>query len=233
MRINHLIVESTNVLKSISFYVDFLGFSEVAGDSGRLGGRILENKNCGIIILPQTELSLRNATHFAFQVDTVDDFERLLTKAHGLNLEPRSQSARDSKTGSGEFTRGGKIHKNFYVLDPSGINVEIMWTTFSPTMKLDDLASSLERVSDICAEKFQIKRDTDWFVLKIQEELGELVSSHLKLTERARRSNEDLVKVQNNLEQEVADVLAMTILFARHKGINIEQAIKSKWLSHL
>ena len=49
-----------------------------------------------------------------------------------------------------------------------------------------DITHIPKRVSDVYANKFGIKRDDDWFILKIQEELGELTAAHLKLTQRAR-----------------------------------------------
>lgn len=100
-------------------------------------------------------------------------------------------------------------------------------------MNLKEITEQLSKVSDIYAEKFQIHRDDDWFVLKIQEELGELTSAHLKLTQRARAGEESKKALEANLKDEVADVIAMTMLFAKHKGIDVEQAIKDKWFQYL
>lgn len=100
-------------------------------------------------------------------------------------------------------------------------------------MNLDEISEQLGKVIDIYAQKFGILRDDDWFVLKIQEELGELSSAYLKLTQRARVSEKSTQELEINLQEEIADVVAMTLLFARHRGINVEQAIKSKWFRHL
>ncbi len=100
-------------------------------------------------------------------------------------------------------------------------------------MNLKEIEEKLKRVSDVYAEKFKIKRDQDWFILKIQEELGELSSAHLKLTERARTGEQTDVELQKNLRDEIADVIAMTMLFAHHKGIDVEQALKDKWFKYL
>ncbi len=75
--------------------------------------------------------------------------------------------------------------------------------------------------------------DDDWFVLKIQEELGELTPTHLKLTQRARIGELSTGELQKNLEDEIADVIAMTILFAEYKAIDVETAIKNKWFKYL
>lgn len=100
-------------------------------------------------------------------------------------------------------------------------------------MNIKEITEWLQKVSDGYADRFNIKRDTDWFVLKIQEELGELVSTHLKLTDRGRREDEEPGKLLQNLEDEIADVIAMTLLFARHKGIDVEEAIRNKWFQYL
>lgn len=100
-------------------------------------------------------------------------------------------------------------------------------------MTLKEVEEKLKAVSDLYAGKFGIKRDDDWFVLKIQEELGELTAAHLKLTQRARVGDLSTEKLQQNLEDEIADVLAMTLLFAKHKGVDVETALKNKWFGYL
>ena len=100
-------------------------------------------------------------------------------------------------------------------------------------MDITLITAKLKQVSDIYAAKFGIRRDPDWFVLKIQEELGELTSAHLKLTQRARLGSENPEALQKNLEDEIADVIAMTLLFAEHKNIDIEKALRAKWFQYL
>lgn len=100
-------------------------------------------------------------------------------------------------------------------------------------MDLKEITNRLSKVSDIYADKFNIRRDDDWFVLKIQEELGELSAAHLKLTQRARIGESSQADLNKNLEDEIADVVAMTLLFARHKGIDIQRAIEEKWFKYL
>ncbi len=100
-------------------------------------------------------------------------------------------------------------------------------------MNLREISEKLGKVSDIYAKKFGIRRDDDWFVLKIQEELGELSAAYLKLTQRARAGEASQESLETNLKDEIADVVAMTLLFAKHKGIDVEQAIEDKWFRHL
>jgi len=100
-------------------------------------------------------------------------------------------------------------------------------------MNLNEISKKLGQVSDVYAEKFGIHRDDDWFVLKIQEELGELSSVYLKLTQRARVGEATKTELDKNLRDEIADVVAMTLLFAKHRGIDVEQAIENKWFRYL
>lgn len=100
-------------------------------------------------------------------------------------------------------------------------------------MNLKEISDKLGTVSDIYAQKFNIRRDDDWFIIKIQEELGELSSAYLKLTQRARLGSDSTETVESNLKEEVADVIALTLLFARHQKIDVEQALKDKWFKYL
>lgn len=100
-------------------------------------------------------------------------------------------------------------------------------------MNLNEISERLSKVIDIYAEKFSIRRDNDWFVLKIQEELGELSCAHLKLTQRARVGEASVEELEKNLRDEIADVIAMTLLFAKHKGIDVEKALEEKWFKYL
>ena len=100
-------------------------------------------------------------------------------------------------------------------------------------MALNEIINRLLQVSDIYADKFNIHRDDDWFVLKIQEELGELSAVHLKLTQRARIGENSKVELNKNLQDEMADVVAMTLLFAQHRGIDIQNTIEEKWFKYL
>ena len=78
---------------------------------------------------------------------------------------------------------------------------------------LDDLATRFENASITYAEGNGITRNEDWFILKMQEELGELTQVWMKLTARGRkrgRTDEDLAL---DLADETADLLGHILLF--------------------
>ncbi|WP_292053271.1 phosphoribosyl-ATP pyrophosphohydrolase [Brevundimonas sp. UBA5866] len=84
------------------------------------------------------------------------------------------------------------------------------------------------RISDKYAREHAIDRDRDWAILKLQEELGELTQEHLRLTRRARGTANPRARAD-----EAADVLGMLLIYCRMNDIDIEDAMKRKWLSWL
>lgn len=98
---------------------------------------------------------------------------------------------------------------------------------------LAELAPLVAEVSDTYASRNAIARDDDWFLLKLQEELGELTAEYLKTTGRGRLKGADAATVSLALEDEAADVLAMLILFARHNDIDLDAALERKWFQYL
>ena len=97
-------------------------------------------------------------------------------------------------------------------------------------MNIQDLTEQVEKVSCSYTSSFGIKRDADWFILKLQEELGELVQSYLMMIGQARdkeKSKEELVK---DFRSEVADVFCHVLLLAKRHDIDLEKEIEDKWL---
>jgi NTP pyrophosphatase (non-canonical NTP hydrolase) len=88
-------------------------------------------------------------------------------------------------------------------------------------------------VSDIYAARTGVKRDDDWYVLKLQEELGELVAEHLRLSGRGRSKGQSVEEGRVARDDEAADLLATVLLYCRHNGIDIEAALARKWFRHL
>jgi NTP pyrophosphatase (non-canonical NTP hydrolase) len=96
---------------------------------------------------------------------------------------------------------------------------------------LDQLAADVARVSDIYAERNAVRRDDDWYALKLQEEMGELIAEHLRATGRGRQKPGH----DSNLAMadEAADLLAQLLLFARRHQIDLEAALARKWFKYL
>lgn len=97
-------------------------------------------------------------------------------------------------------------------------------------MDLKRLTQSIESVSQSYTKKFDITRDSDWFVFKLQEELGELTQSYLMLTQRARQKGKPTDTILKEFQDEIADVFSHLLLLANHYNIDIEKAVYDKWL---
>lgn len=100
-------------------------------------------------------------------------------------------------------------------------------------MDLNILIGQLETISAGYAQKFDIDRTPDWFLLKLTEELGELIQSYLKYAGQARVNGVSQAELKRDLEEELADVLGMTLLVANHHHIDLQEAISRKWLQYL
>ena len=99
-------------------------------------------------------------------------------------------------------------------------------------MKLSDLIDDLETVSIQYADRYGFDRSSDWFLLKLTEEVGELMQSYLRCNGQARTDGQDTETLRESLEDEIADVVSMALLFARNQGVDIENAIERKWLKY-
>jgi NTP pyrophosphatase (non-canonical NTP hydrolase) len=98
---------------------------------------------------------------------------------------------------------------------------------------LSELSDRAERVSQVYAERCDINRDADWFVLKLQEEAGELVAEYLRGSGRGRVGERSPEAIRQALENETADLFAQLLLFARHNDIDLEAALQRKWFAWL
>ena len=98
---------------------------------------------------------------------------------------------------------------------------------------LAELAPLVAEVSDTYASRNGIRRDDDWYLLKLQEELGELTAEYLKATGRGRKKGAGASAIREALEDEAADVLATLLLFARHNGVDLDAALERKWFQYL
>jgi NTP pyrophosphatase (non-canonical NTP hydrolase) len=98
---------------------------------------------------------------------------------------------------------------------------------------LGELTALVAEVSDIYARLFEVDRNDDWLILKLQEELGELTAEHLRLTKRGRLKGQTLDEVEQSRADEAADLLAMLLLYARRHEIDLEAALDRKWFSYL
>jgi NTP pyrophosphatase (non-canonical NTP hydrolase) len=94
---------------------------------------------------------------------------------------------------------------------------------------LHDLTNQFEEASRSYATANGITRDGDWYMLKLQEEVGELTQSFNQLTGRGRRKGLSSEQLAHALADEAADVLGHILLFARAHDLDLASAVERKW----
>lgn len=91
-------------------------------------------------------------------------------------------------------------------------------------MELAAAQAQVEAISRVYARLHDIERTDDWLVLKLSEEVGELVQAYLAASGRSRHAAEP-----GALEAELADVLAHLLLVAQRLGVDLDAALEAKW----
>ena len=100
-------------------------------------------------------------------------------------------------------------------------------------MDLRRLTQDVETVSQRYAAHCGFERDETWFLLKLQEEVGELTQAFLMRTGQARDKGLTAAEREESFRAEIADVLCHVLLLARHHGVDLEDEVERKWLYRL
>ncbi len=100
-------------------------------------------------------------------------------------------------------------------------------------MTIAEITEKARAVADQYAKTFHITYTDDWFLLKLQEELGEMTRAYLVRTQRTRRKTESDDEAKQALAEEIADVFSYVLIFAERSGIDIEEAVTKKWFKYL
>jgi NTP pyrophosphatase (non-canonical NTP hydrolase) len=95
---------------------------------------------------------------------------------------------------------------------------------------IQKLQDRLEKISVGYGEHLGFDRDPDWFLLKLQEEVGELTQAYLQHTGRSRPKGATAEEIRDAFHQEFADVLCQLLLFAYQHNVDLPAEIENKWL---
>lgn len=80
-------------------------------------------------------------------------------------------------------------------------------------------------------KEFDVKFDIDLASMKLVEEVGEFMQSVITHTKRCRPAKFTEVDVsKHEAARELSDVIGMAFICARELDIDLESAIKEKWL---
>ncbi len=98
-------------------------------------------------------------------------------------------------------------------------------------MQFSELQTEINKNMDRYAEKYNVKVDENWAVLKLLEELGEF-SQSIIIHRRQSRPEKYLPEVESKEEiaKELADVIGMAIVCAKLFDIDLEEALSKKWI---
>lgn len=99
-------------------------------------------------------------------------------------------------------------------------------------MDLATLSRHVRQISERYAASNAIERDRAWYALKVSEEAGEVAKAFVTLVGQGRNKMPP-AQAREKLADELADLVAHAILLATSENIDIEDAIRRKWLSYL
>ena len=86
--------------------------------------------------------------------------------------------------------------------------------SYTPGMDLRQLTDQVEAVSNTYARRHGITRDDVWFLLKLQEEVGELTQVFLMRSGQARDKGHSPAELESDFRSELADVLSQVLLIS-------------------
>jgi NTP pyrophosphatase (non-canonical NTP hydrolase) len=107
-----------------------------------------------------------------------------------------------------------------------------VWGGWVGLVEIEELSERVEKLSARYGEYLGIERDGDWFLLKFQEEVGELTQAYLQVTGRARTKGKSTDEIRDAFQLEFADVFCQLLLLARHFDVDVPREIERKWLSY-
>jgi len=96
-------------------------------------------------------------------------------------------------------------------------------------MDFKKLIEKIDTVSKLYSKKFHIHREANWYMLKLQEEVGELTQSYLSMSGRGRTKDKKPQQLKKEFAQELADVFCHVLLLAKSNAVDIEKAVEDKW----
>jgi len=94
-------------------------------------------------------------------------------------------------------------------------------------MELNEAAAYCEAGWNAYAKAHGIERDDVFYLLKLQEELGELTRRFLEL--RKQESPADTAKLRDKFAGDCASVVGNALILANHFGVNLEFQLRAKF----
>src|SRR5580658_6990574 len=96
-------------------------------------------------------------------------------------------------------------------------------------MNLKEAALHCDKAWGQFAEKFQIRRDDEFYLFKMQEELGELTRIFLELRGSEKKRNATMDELKKEFASDIAVLVGNALILAHHFGVDLEANIKAKF----
>lgn len=96
-------------------------------------------------------------------------------------------------------------------------------------MNLKEVALHCKKAWSQYAKKFQIHRDDEFYLFKMQEELGELTRSFLELRGSEKKSKITEDDLKKKFASDVASLVGNALILALHFDVDLEANIKDKF----
>lgn len=96
-------------------------------------------------------------------------------------------------------------------------------------MNIKEMAQHCEKAWGQYAEKFQIHRDDEFYLFKMQEELGELTRAFLELRGSEKKSKSTTEELKKKFAGDVASIVGNALILSLHFGVDLETTIKAKF----
>jgi hypothetical protein len=96
-------------------------------------------------------------------------------------------------------------------------------------MNLKEAAIHCDKAWGQYAEKFQIRRDDEFYLFKMQEELGELTRIFLEIRGSEKKRKDSMEELQKKFAADVAVLIGNALILAHHFNVNVEANIREKF----
>lgn len=98
-------------------------------------------------------------------------------------------------------------------------------------MNLKDAAIHCEKAWSHFAHAHNIKRDEIFYVLKLQEELGELSRTVLELRGSERKTKATDEELKKKFEGDIASIVGNALILANYHQVDLEKVLRDKFPS--
>jgi hypothetical protein len=99
-------------------------------------------------------------------------------------------------------------------------------------IRLSTLTTKVRGILARAKTPLDVDIDSDWYVMRLQEELTDLTKKYLAMTGRTSEGISSQDHAKKEFSNEISDVLCLTLLLADRCKINLKDSIQRKWYAY-